>query len=98
MRGTAGHSVLELAAALVGAAAVMWPSVAAGDDGSRAALVPLHDVVGTLSCMSASCHGGKELGLGADGRPRNVYVHWLGGGEGKFQEGRRGYDPRAVLE
>src|SRR5262245_23136655 len=98
MAAAARHGVVRRAPALIGAAAVMLASLAIAEDRKSAALEPLHEMVGTMSCMSASCHGGSEPRQGVDGWPRHAYVRWLEGGEGTFQDGRRGYDPRARLE
>jgi hypothetical protein len=53
-------------------------------------------IVGSLSCMSASCHGrdSQSRSTGFSGRQ---YVHWLGT-SAKYSEGRQFYDPRARLE
>lgn len=55
------------------------------------------DVVGTLSCASASCHGSQQPRPATGTISQQEYVHWLGGSP-RFQGGRRHYDQRAQLE
>jgi hypothetical protein len=57
---------------------------------------PPPDMVGTLSCASVSCHGGGGPRYRSGSATGAEYVHWLGNG-GSYGEGRRAYDPRAVL-
>jgi hypothetical protein len=58
------------------------------------------DLVGTLSCSSASCHGRTSPPMGppmTGHLSQQEFVHWLGGAA-KYHGGRQGYDPRAHLE
>src|SRR5438270_11256686 len=50
-------------------------------------------VVGSLSCMSASCHGGTQTAGAVTSRQS---VHWLRT-SAKYSDGRQFYDPRARL-
>jgi hypothetical protein len=55
------------------------------------------DFLGTLSCTSASCHGGAETWGPTGLVSHQEYLRWLGT-EVKYVDGRRRYDPRARLE
>src|ERR1051326_504631 len=54
------------------------------------------DVIGTLSCSAVACHGGGGPRYWSGAAAGAEYVQWLGG-TGTYSEGRRHYDPRAVL-
>jgi hypothetical protein len=54
------------------------------------------DMVGTLSCSAATCHGGSGPRYWSGSLAGAEYVHWMGSA-GTYGEGRRHYDPRAVL-
>src|SRR5262245_47946123 len=55
------------------------------------------DIMGTLTCTSVSCHGGAESRQTQNEISGHAYVLWLGRGA-KYRDGRKSYDPRAVLE
>jgi len=54
------------------------------------------NMVGTLSCSAATCHGGSGPRYWSGSLAGAEYVHWLGN-SGSYSDGRRHYDPRAVL-
>ena len=54
------------------------------------------NMVGTLSCSAATCHGGSGPRYWSGSLAGAEYVHWVGS-SGSYREGRRHYDPRAVL-
>src|SRR5262245_38140143 len=67
-------------------------------DAEEQAFPRSHDMVGTLSCTSASCHGGPATQTVAAGTvSRRPYVQWFAT-EWKARDGRPSYDPRARLE
>lgn len=81
---------------LIFSAAALVSSAASGQD-FWADLHPRpRDVLGTLSCTSATCHGRTEPRHALAGLSRQEYQHWLGG-DVSYAEGRRHYDPRARL-
>src|SRR5262245_2354680 len=53
-------------------------------------------MVGSLSCMSASCHGADSQAASSAFLSRQ-FVHWLGT-TAKYSDGRKFYDPRARLQ
>jgi mono/diheme cytochrome c family protein len=55
------------------------------------------DFLGSLSCSSASCHGGAEIWGPTGLIGHHEYVRWIGT-EAKYAKGRQGYDPHARLE
>src|SRR5688572_10330295 len=83
--------------ALVCGAMTVFASVAAAADPWGDVRPRPQNFLGTLSCSSASCHGGAET-MGPTGLvAHQEYVRWMGT-EARYAEGRRGYDPRARLE
>lgn len=53
------------------------------------------EMVGSLSCTSATCHGAVEPAALSGMPHRQEFLHWLGAAA-VFREGRRHYDPRAT--
>src|SRR5437773_11539496 len=84
------------AGALIAGAAVLTASLAAAADPWADTRPRPEQMLGTISCMSASCHGGSGARQESDELGRHQFVHWLGS-DAKYRDGRRGYDPRAVL-
>src|SRR5687768_6191716 len=55
------------------------------------------NVVGSLSCSSASCHGSLQPRVTSGMVTQQEFVHWFGR-EPTYRDGRRHYDPRAEVE
>src|SRR5262245_3573174 len=88
---------LTAACAVLGAALAMLLYATPADPQEQLTF-PAHEFVGTLSCMSASCHGGSGVQTVSAGViTRRPYVHWFAT-EWKSGDGRPAYDPRARLE
>ncbi len=96
MKFAAAYRFSRLAALMSAALAVLSSVAIAADPWADVRPRP-NDFLGTLSCTSASCHGGAET-YGPTGLvAHQEYVRWMGT-EAKYADGRRGYDPRARLE
>ena len=76
---------------LVAGLAVAGSSAAAREDGADVRSRP-HDIVGSLSCSSASCHGAVEPRRGAEKSQGQEYLHWLN--DPHAAAGRRLLEPR----
>jgi len=85
----------RLAALLCGAMAAVASVAAAAEPWGDVRPRP-QDFLGSLSCSSASCHGGAEIWGPTGLVGHHEYVRWIGT-EAKYADGRRGYDPRAQL-
>lgn len=59
-------------------------------------LLQQHNIVGTMSCTAAACHGGSGPGYWSGSAKGAEFVHWLGTSP-TYSGGRRDYDPRARL-
>src|SRR5437762_13174168 len=79
------------------AAILLATSIATAAEPWAEIRVQPHDILGTLSCSAVSCHGGGGPRYWSGAAAGAEYVHWLGRA-GSYSEGRRHYDPRAVLE
>src|SRR6478672_10796022 len=86
----------QLAAWLPFAAALLAASPLAAQDGAHSS-VSARNLIGTLSCASASCHGSGIPYGGSTRISQQEFLHWLGSGA-TYADGRRHYDPRARLE
>jgi mono/diheme cytochrome c family protein len=87
----------KVAGSLTGAVVALATAISSASDPWLELSPRPADMIGTLSCTSASCHGSPQQRGMAGTASRQVYVHWLGG-EPKYQAGRRGYDPRSQIE
>jgi hypothetical protein len=73
------------------------PWVLAGAETDDALRSHPQDFVGTLSCTSVSCHSRAESRSSQNEVSGHAYVLWMGR-DAHYRDGRKAYDPRAVLE
>src|SRR5438876_9642270 len=97
MNAEARCRLSSTAGALIAGAAILATSLAAAADPWADTRPRPEQMLGTISCMSASCHGGSGARQESGELARHQFVHWLGS-EAKYRDGRRAYDPRAELE